>query len=444
MRTVLPDRAVVPTGALLLLGAGLGAAALAPPLFWMLLAATMTAGVVFLAFRHTTPFCVTWLLVTAATIEMTVSDLLGLSTFQPTIAALKATQVALAAICVVRWGPRIDPFNPAWGFVAIAAAGLAHGLYPGLSTGDSLRSLAGSVAPFAFFFARPPLSWANAMLAATRWAPMIVVTGGVIAALAGVRPLFIDSGGARLTGLGHPAFLAGVCLAGVYACLIETYRRLRAGDLALLGVNTVLLLLTGARAPLACGGVVVLLSLMFVPSPAFPPRYRLLLVLAVAATLPVLAVLAGEFAAVRVFNLLSTDAVHLSGRDVLWPAFISAAEQSPWFGWGVGAGNVVIPPDSPVAKLLHTWAAHNEYLRIQVEGGHVGRTLLVTLFVLWVWRRTRLLRQSDRLILRFAFAALAAHAFTDNVLISTPACVLFAFAAAAFTRGEREANDSSD
>ncbi len=35
-------------------------------------------------------------------------------------------------------------------------------------------------------------------------------------------------------------------------------------------------------------------------------------------------------------------------------------------------------------------------------------------------------------------AAFAAHAFTDNVLISTPACVLFAFATAVFARGRHE------
>jgi hypothetical protein len=35
------------------------------------------------------------------------------------------------------------------------------------------------------------------------------------------------------------------------------------------------------------------------------------------------------------------------------------------------------------------------------------------------------------------FLAFAAHAITDNVLISTPACVLFTFAAAVFASSER-------
>ena len=40
-----------------------------------------------------------------------------------------------------------------------------------------------------------------------------------------------------------------------------------------------------------------------------------------------------------------------------------------------GAGNVVVPSDGRIAKILHTWAAHNEYLRINVEGARsVGIT----------------------------------------------------------------------
>ena len=40
--------------------------------------------------------------------------------------------------------------------------------------------------------------------------------------------------------------------------------------------------------------------------------------------------------------------------------------------------------------------------------------------------------------MRLAFAAFAVHAYTDNVLIATTACVFFAFAIAVFARGARE------
>ena len=60
------------------------------------------------------------------------------------------------------------------------------------------------------------------------------------------------------------------------------------------------------------------------------------------------------------------------------------------------------------------------------------------LFVLWVVHHTRRLRRTDRVIMRLVFVAFAAHAYTDNVLIATTACVFFAFATAVFARGARE------
>jgi hypothetical protein len=220
MRYALPANTLPCLCAGLAIAGALGSAMLAPMVFWLLLTGTVAAGVVFLAFRHTTTVCVIWLLITGATIEMALSDMAGLSAFQPTIAALKASQIALAAICAVRWGARLDPFNPAWGFGLMTMSGLVGGLHPILTPTDSVRSMIGSIAPYAFCFARPSLAWANAMLSAVRWAPIVAVGAGIVAHLAGVRPLFVDSGGARLSGLGHPAFLAGVCLAGIYAGLI--------------------------------------------------------------------------------------------------------------------------------------------------------------------------------------------------------------------------------
>jgi O-antigen ligase len=199
-------------------------------------------------------------------------------------------------------------------------------------------------------------------------------------------------------------------------------------------VNILILMLTGARAPFAYAVAVTGLSLITIRSQVFAARDRLLLLLTAAALLPVLALIAGGLGEVRLFNVLMNETGNLSGRGLLWPSFEAAAAESPWFGWGTGAGNVVVPSDGRIAKILHTWAAHNEYLRIQVEGGAIGEALLMALFAGWVMVQTRDLRQSDRRIMRLAFLAFAGHAFTDNVLISTPACVMFGFATAVFAR----------
>jgi len=439
MRAILehPDTAILGTAAALLL-ATLACGLFAAPLFGLLLAVAVVVGIGFLALRFPTPFCITWMVVTGMSVEMAFADLIGDQAYQPTIALIKGTEIALGCVCVLRFGPKLDPLCPVWAFLAMLATGLVHGLYPGLTAAESLRSTIGSITPFVFCFSRLPRSWAEAVIRTAKWCPIIAVVACIPLALAGIRPLFVESGGLRLGGLGHPAFLANVCLPAIYACLIQLYRDGRRGDLLLLLVNGLILVLTGARAPLFYAVAVTALSLLSIRSTVFAARDRAMLILSALALLPVLAVLAGALGDVRLFNVVANEAGNLSGRGLLWPAFEAAAAQSPWFGWGAGSGNAVISPDSVIVQQLHTWAAHNEYLRIDVEGGLIGRTLLIVLFAAWIIVRTHRLRPSDRRIIRLAFIAYAGHAATDNVLISTPACVMFAFVTAVFVREEPE------
>ena len=420
--------------AVALLAAALACGLLAPAVFSLLLAALVLAGLGFLAFRFPTQFCVVWLLVTGMSLEMAFADWVGDEAYQPVIAVIEAAGIGLGCLCVLRFGPRVDLLCPAWGFLAMLLTGLAHGLYPGLTAAESLRSAIGSIAPFVFCFARVPRSWAEAVICAVKWCPVVAVAACLPLAAVGIRPLFVESGGARLAGLGHPAFLANVCLPAIYACLIQLYRQGRRVDLLLLIANGLILLLTGARAPLFYAVAVCGVSLCTIRSVAFAARDRIALLLAALALVPLLVLFAGAFAEIRLFNVVANEAGNLSGRDVLWPEFEAAAARSLWFGWGIGAGNAVIPPDSAIVQQMHTWAAHNEYLRIAVEGGLLGRALLIGLFAAWVFFRSRDLPPSDRRIMRLVFIAYAGHAGTDNVLISTPACVMFAFAAAVFAR----------
>jgi hypothetical protein len=411
-------------------------ALLVPMLYWLALAGlgALTTAALIVAYPFTS--LAVWLLMTGATLEMTLLDLIGPAAFQTTIAAEKAAGIGLATVIAARWGGRLDPLNPAWAFVVMAVAGFMMGTHPDLAGPDTLRSAIGSMAPFALCFARIPAGRAEALLGLIRWLPSVVVALGAGCEVVGLRPLFIESGGWRLSGLGHPAFLAHVTLAGVYASLIAMYQRDVLADRCGLAINLTILVLTGARAPIAYATLVILLSLCLIPSPHVPVARRLFLILGAFCVLPVALLIGGDLSEMRVLHLLVTDAAHLSGRERLWPFFEAMSEGAPWFGWGIGAGNIVIPPGSAVAKLLKTWAAHNEYLRIRVEGGWIGLALLVVLFTAWVVRRTAAIPIAERWIMRLIFLAFAAHAVTDNVLISSPACVFMTFVACVFATGE--------
>ncbi len=243
---------------------------IAPLWFWLPLAMLAACAIVILAYRHTVVFCVIWLLIAGATLEMTLNDLFGPAAYQSTIAAVKGSGLGLAALCILRYGFYADLFNPGLAFIAMFVVGLAHGLHPGLTPQDSLRSLLGSVAPFAFGFSRLSPNWCQGIIRTTVWIPLMSVVGGGALDVAGLRSLFFDSGGERLAGLGHPAFLGGFCLAAIYACLLEVYRTGESKRLIMLAVNFLIMVLTGARAPLGYAVAVTTLTLAFLGSNAFP------------------------------------------------------------------------------------------------------------------------------------------------------------------------------
>jgi O-antigen ligase len=405
---------------------------LRPSLLPVTIAALLAGGVVAQAARRLTAVWVAWLLVAAMSLEMALSDLIGPEAFQATIAAVKGGEIGLVGLTIVCFGVVPDRFNPAWGFAGIAVMGLAAGIHPDLAIADLTRSMMGSITPFLVFFCFKPPGWGPAVRMAVTLAPCLSVVLGFALEADGLRPVLVDSGGLRLSGLGHPAFLAGVCLPAIYSGLLSWLRNGSSRAALLMGVNLVILVLTGARAPLAYAVIVIGGSLLFAADAAVPRAHRLILLGAALLAAPVLLVVGEAYGSLRLFETIAGDAGNLSGRDLLWTEFEAAAAQAPWFGWGIGSGNLVIPHDSRLAQLLGTSAAHNEYLRIRVEGGYIGLTLLIALFVAWITSRTSRLRRLERLVMRLIFLTYAAHAATDNVLISTPACVFFAFVAAVF------------
>ena len=346
------------------------------------------------------------------------------------IGVMKAVGLGLAAALALRFGARADRYNPAFGFAAMFVGGLGHGLYPGLDLGGSLRSLVGSAAPFLFGFVRLPAGWRRAVDWAVLLGPGAAVLFGAGLAAAGLHPMAdFEQGALRLGASGEPPFLAGFTLVAVYAGLMAWLRRRDWRQAALLAANLLILLATGARVPL-------LLALLLTFGVLLAQR-RLVPLAAAAALLCLGLMFAGSLDFIRVVDLLQLgEAGDLSNRGLIWPLFVAAIQASPWVGWGVGAGKVILPVTSSLNQLVGTNAAHDEYLRIGAEGGLFGLTLLIGLLAVWTIRGTRRLAPGRRWLMRSVMVAFALHSATDNTLIATTSSVFFIWVSAIFASAE--------
>lgn len=379
---------------------------------------------------------VVWILLLETSPDLWLVALIGQR--EMVIGIAKAAGLVLALILAIRAGGKRDRYNPGFAFAFMFGAGLMHGFYPGLSMLESVRSLIGSAAPFVFGFVKLPPEWRRAVVRAAVCGPVAAVGFDFLLwAAGGHAPYVFEGGNLRLGMPGQPPFLAGFALIAVYALLLELLRRPARADFLLLALNFLILLLTGARSPLFLALLIMLAALFLAPGIT---AYRRIMALAAAGALAALAALFfGSLSFIRIVGLTQTgEGLDLSNRELIWPVFEHAIGASPWFGWGVGAGKVVVTVGSPLSALIQTNAAHNEYLRIAAEGGFVGLALLVALLSLWGVRGSRLLPRPERLLLRLALLAFAVHSATDNTLIATTSSIFFIWVSTVFASAEEE------
>jgi O-antigen ligase len=377
-----------------------------------------------LTLRYPRAVLVLWVLAIETSPDQWLDQLIG--GHETIVAVMKGCGVGLAVVLALLEGARGDRWNPAFAFVAMFLVGLVHGLYPGLSLLESVRSLLGSAGPFLFGFVVWRAELTAAVERACAWGPLSTIGVGAMLASLGLDHMYaIQQGALRLGGTGEAPFLAGFALIGVYAGLLRWVRLDCARVPWLVMVNFVVIVLTGARMPLALAALVIVAVLAM---------QRRLAALAGAGALAALTVMfLNALSFLRVIGLADHgEATALSNRDLVWPAFEGAIASSPIFGWGVGAGKVVIPITAALAQLIGTNAAHDEYLRLGAEGGLRGLALLLGLMLAWVRRGTSHLPGPERRVMWLVFAAFALHSATDNTMIATTSSVFFLWVAAVF------------
>lgn len=356
-------------------------------------------------------------------------------------AVVKLVPFALAAVLLLRYGPSRAVNFPFLAFTLIAAISIAV-LPIGrvVSNGEMIKSFIGSTAPFVLGFCLAPKSLWQWLCRGIVLVPLISAAGGLATQLVGFYPGFDQFG--RFQGLHSPPFLAGFCTTAIFAATLEYLRggfRLR--WLVLGGANLAVLLATQARAPF--GAIVLFLVLIFLFSGkrTFPLKRKVDLVMG--SMVPGLLLLGPvlAFALQRFFAPdFAGNEVNFSGRDIIWPFFIAAIERRPLFGFGLGAGKLIVDPADPGIRYLGSNAAHNEYLRLSVDGGIIGCAMIFGALIAWVVIGTRRAPPADRLVLQCALAAVLLHSGFDNTLIASTAVIQFAWFAAALARARLDSH----
>ncbi|MBL6455942.1 O-antigen ligase family protein [Belnapia sp. T6] len=349
-------------------------------------------------------------------------------------ALVKVVPFALAGLLAIRYGIS-DAVN--WPFLAYTIiATLSIVILPIgriVSNAEMIRSFVGSTAPFVLAFALAPRRTWTLIIRGTAFVPLISAGVSLLTTVAGLYPAFDTLG--RFQGMHTAPFLAGFCSTAIFAATTEYLRGFRLTWLIIGALDLAVLLATQARAPLGAVIIFVLAVFLLSDRKTFPLKRKVDLamgggVLGMLVLSPVIA-----FALQRFMN----QGADTSGRDLMWPYFIDAIQARPLFGYGLGAGKLLVNPDDPLIKLLGSTAAHNEYLRLSVDGGIFGCALIFISLILWVWVGTRRIAPGERLILRAGLVGWLVHSGFDNTLIATTSVIMFVFFAAVLARARVEA-----
>lgn len=347
------------------------------------------------------------------------------------LALHKLAMVALLAPAWLRYGIVWFRLLP---LAALALAFLATMLWgePGLiqTPGEAGKALIGLASPLLLLPVRWPERQARQLLGLLLFMPLISLAAGAFLQAAGAYPAYMMefTGAFRLQGASIPAHLAFLAFTA-FAAAVMLWQRQPNRHLflyAMMGVNFLILLLTGTRGPLLAAVPLVLVFLGDLVRQLARGRSGLIV--------PLVAIV-GLFAAAcawqldnlrrRSFTRTGESGIDLSGREEAWRFFLDKAAESPWLGRGFGA--VLEANDG---TLYHGFAVpHNEYIRFFYDAGLIGATLLFValLAVLLHWAR----QLKGGLPYGIAFACgFLLYSFTDNTLstlqFTAPFCLIIA------------------
>lgn len=282
--------------------------------------------------------------------------------------------------------------------------------YPDFQWSYLLNALNQYILIYLLLSARPTAADRDTILISAAWFAVACAVIGFAYQVVGLRSAFsveFNTGQARFGGSLNAAFLGGLAMSGMLASLLLTELG-RQKYYSLLLMNAGIMILTSARVAFAVALGVCALTFLFSRRRTISQKITGLAVGVAAACV------IGPLAYMR-YAARATGS-GLSGREIMWPWLEELSSMYPEFGIGFGHQYWSTPRE--IYILFSSMAAHNDYLRLLVELGHVGVWVFYILLVATVWYTKQKWGRGDNAPI-FALIGFLSISITDNAL-ATP------------------------
>lgn len=317
-------------------------------------------------------------------------------------------------------------------FVILLITLLGADMLPFLTPMQTVRSMIALVLPFLFLHCVYQRDAIDRYLLLIALMPLFSVVGGILTEIAGIR-----AQGPRLSGMNHAAVLAMFAYVSFFVCVYQVVAAARPRYYWLAGINLLIILMTITRMPMLASAIVIAAVMLFAPQETFRFSAR------VKVALVGVVLLVGAYFVFWPLIEARIEDSGTSGRDVIWEIYIAAIEKNPWFGRGIGAGTVLLPNTETYTKVITV--AHNEYLRLLMDGGIVGLFIYISAFILWVRSELRFMRRDESVVFLGFMVSFVVYSITDNTLTAQPVPVTFFALALMIQRArQRQAETARD
>jgi len=317
-----------------------------------------------------------------------------------------------------------------YGIVSIVILGMMTFVvctpYAGLTPMQTLKSFVGLALPYVFFNINLRRSWIDPHLTVIALFPLISLLLGGLAEIFQIRdvigrPWLVVghefTGAMRLAGINIPAYLAFFCYISFFVCLYKAIAVKSRTFYVIAAANLLILILTGTRTPSVCAIMLAGISIFFSSGRDLRGSSKFVVtILGLSFLAAILAYYWPDLQARMAENSSEAgNGINTSGRAGMWAYLLAIWDVNQVFGRGLGTGAIALL--DAVNEPNFARAAHNEYIRLLVDGGVVG-------LIIYIVGLAALLIQEGVFIIAL-FLSFAVYSFTDNTISSPPSIILF-------------------